>query len=178
MKYLIITILFSTSFLFAQDEKSISKFERFISETGSLTRVEHFNLPDIVAYSEKLKNKVIVIHSLDEKAYFYQISKSGKYKDKKATITKDDLSEIIRALLSLIKESENIKTESDYMESKFTTEDGFRVGFAISNGGITWFITLEKYGSDSSVLFKNYNQLSLSLHTAKKKIDELRSNSD
>ena len=39
------------------------------------------------------------------------------------------------------------------MENKFTTEDGFQLGYALGRS-TTWFIVLERYG-ESTILFDN-----------------------
>jgi hypothetical protein len=164
-------ILFS-SFAFCQDEKALTKMERFVSNTGRIVKLENFYLPDLKASYEVLKTKVRRATIQDETSYFLILVKEDKYGDKSAAIAEDDLKELVKAFDELINQSENETTNSDYFENKFTTEDGFQIGYG-GSGDILWFITLEKYGK-STVLFAKYADIKAIFGMAQKKIEELK----
>jgi tRNA G10 N-methylase Trm11 len=163
-------LLFSS--LYAQDEKVLTKMERFVSNTGKIVKLENFHLPDLKASYEVVKTKVRRVTIQDEINYFLLLVKEDKYGDKSAAIAEDDLSELIKAFDELIQQSENETTKSDYFENKFTTEDGFQIGYG-GSGNIVWFITLEKYGK-STVLFNKYADIKAIFGLAEKKIEELK----
>ena len=98
--------------------------------------------------------------------------KEDKYNDKSAAIAEEDLEDLIKAMDELIKQSENETTTSDYYENKYTTEDGFQIGYG-GSGVPLWFITLSTYGK-STVLFKEFNNIKNTFMTAQKKINELK----
>lgn len=183
ISYLVLVVLFNLPPLFAQEQKEITKMERFISKAGDIVRFEDYNLPQMKAYSEILDIKVRKVQSLDETSYFFVLTKKGKYNDKHAGISDDDLSDVIDALQRLKSDSEkdysieNVANQSerpDYLENKFRTEDGFEVGYAVGES-ITWFIVMDKYGSDNTVLFKDYNTILDAFRDAESKINSLKS---
>ena len=146
--------------------------ERFVTNTGKIVKLENFNLPDLKASYEVLKTKVRRVTIQDETNYFLLLVKEDKYGDKSSAIAEDDLEELIKAFDELIQQSENETTNSDYFENKFTTEDGFQIGYG-GGKSILWFIKLEKYGK-STVLFKNYFDIKAIFGMAQKKIQELK----
>jgi hypothetical protein len=165
-------VLCFSSIAFGQEEKELSKMDKFVSNVGEIVRFEDFNLPDIVAYNEKVTNKIRVIVTGKEKGYFFILQKKDKYDTKTAAIAEDDLSDVISALNNLIEKSKNEKDGPDYLENKFKTEDGFQIGYAKSNS-ITWFITLESYGK-STILFDGYDGLLSGFTDAQSKIETLK----
>ena len=67
-------------------------------------------------------------------------------------------------------------SSADYLEHKFTTEDGFQIGYGGSDiKSLLWFMTLEKYG-DATVLFKDHANLKNALEAGQNKIKELKAN--
>ena len=169
---LIAVCCFLISTIYSQDEKVLTKMDRFVSNTGKIIKIENFNLPDLKATYEVVKAKVRRATIQDETNYFLLLVKKDKYGDKSAAIAEDDLEELIKAFDELILQSENETTTSDYYENKFTTEDGFQIGYG-GSGDILWFITLEKYGK-STVLFKKYADIKAIFGMAQKKIKELK----
>ena len=164
--------LFSHSFLFSQEEKELTKMERFVSNTGHIIKLENFKLSDLVAYNEKLQVKVSRATIGGKKAYFLLLIKYGKYSDKKAAIAEEDLKEILKAFENLIKQSSKESSSADYIENKFTTDDGFQIGYA-KGKSITWFITLSRY-SESTILFATPDQIKTTLSSSIAKIKELK----
>jgi len=173
MKLTLIILVFGfSSLVLGQEEKELSKMDKFVSNVGEIVRFEDYNLPEMVAYNEKLTNKIRIIVSGKEKGYFFILQKKDKYDTKTAAIAEDDLSDVISALNNLIEKSKNEKDGPDYLENKFKTEDGFQIGYAKGNS-ITWFITLESYGK-STVLFDGYDGLLNGFSNAQAKIGMLK----
>ena len=68
----------------------------------------------------------------------------------------------------------DIAANSDYMENKFVTVDGFQVGYYVSKWKASWYIKLEKYGSDNTLFIDNGDTIETAFTDAKSKIDELK----
>jgi len=82
---------------------------------------------------------------------------------------------VIRAIENLKADINfDIEKNADYLRNEFTTVDGFQVGYYISEGKATWFIRLEKVGSDSFVYFGDVKIIEAAFTNAKNKIEELR----
>ncbi|WP_281980340.1 hypothetical protein [Tenacibaculum mesophilum] len=178
MKYLIKTLIvfLITSSLFSQKQKEkTSKVLDFVSKTGIILKFEDYKLPSIKSSYSIAESKIRKIISGNEKKYFLQISKKGKYDTKTASIAYEDALEIQKALLRLKAQVEiDVNTKSDYLENKFITEDGFEVGYYINKGKSTWYINLEKYGSNNTLFTKNYESLEEVFQSGKEKIEELK----
>ena len=63
---------------------------------------------------------------------------------------------------------------SNYIENKFVTEDGFRIGYYVDEGKLRWYLRLEKYGSGNSVFVKQFITVQEAFDGAKLKISELQ----
>lgn len=175
---LFICVMVSLS-AFAQDikkeaEKAETKMEAFASKTGVITKFKDYNLSPLKTTFTANDTRVRVFSSGGEKKYFYQIEKEGKYSTKTASIEYSDLLELLKALQSLKSEVELDKaSQPDYLENKFVTEDGFRLGYYVSKNKVSWFIQLEKYGSDNTIFINDVSLIESSLNEAKSKIEEL-----
>ena len=172
MKLFLIFLITCLSIVFPQDEKSITKMDKFVSNTGQIMTLENFKLPALKSKYSNLEVKVRRATSQDEISFFLMITKPDKYSGKTGSIAEEDLEEIINALNVLIEKSKTVKKVSDYLETKFTTDDGFEVGYYIDKKPV-WFIKLERYGS-STVFFDNYNQIKTTMSLALAKIKELK----
>jgi hypothetical protein len=85
------------------------------------------------------------------------------------------LLEVIKALKALQPEVEkDILSNPDYLENKFVTVDGFQVGYYVSGKKASWYIKLEKYGSENTLFIDNGNIIETSFVDAKNKVDELK----
>ena len=158
-----------------EENKQLSKMDLFTSKTGSIIKYIDYSVTDIKgSYStgEAKVRQIIVGESI---GYFFQISKTGKYSTKTASIEYSDLLEVIRAINTLKEDSSSdIISVGDYLENKFVTDDGFQIGYYISNQKAVWYITLEKYGSDNNIFIKEIKDVEISLIEAKNKIDSLK----
>lgn len=161
---------------FGQEKKDTnSKMQDFVSKTGTILKFENYNLQDIKLSYGVAESKIRKIIAGNEAEYFLQISKSGKYDSKTASIAYEDIIEIQKALKTLIEQSLiDVNTTSDYLENKFVTDDGFQIGYYVSTGKIKWYVKLEKYGSDNTAFIKDYQTIEEVFQLGKEKIEKLK----
>ncbi|MGA9211441.1 hypothetical protein [Kaistella sp.] len=173
-------IILITTLSYGQEVKKESetvktKMEVFTSKTGSITKFVDNKLPNLSASYGAAETRVRKITNGAATAYFYQITKEGKYSNSVASIEYSDLMELLKAVKVLKGEVINdIAANSDYRENKFVTVDGFQVGYYVSKGKASWYIKLEKQGSDNTLFIDNGDTFETALTDAKRKIDELK----
>ena len=178
-KLAILTLLISISG-YSQDmkkeaQKEKTKMEQFASQTGVITKFTDINLTKLKTSYAVAESRVRKLNSGDIVKYFYQIEKPGKYGSSTASIEYYDLLEVIKALNSLKTEVDtDIGKNPNYLENKFVTEDGFQLGYFVSKGKVTWYIKLEKYGSDKTLYIKDLEKIEANFMEAKNKIEELK----
>lgn len=179
-KILTVLTLFIYTFGFSQDvkddgEKVQTKMERFVSQSGVITKFTDTNLSNLKAGYTVAETRIRKLNSGDNVRYFYQIEKPGKYGSSTASVEYSDLLEVIKAFNSLKSEVDSdVNNNPDYLENKFITEDGFQLGYYVSKGKVTWYIKLEKYGSDKTLFIKDLESIDSSFAEAKSKIEELK----
>ncbi len=167
----------------AQDIKKVSqdvktKMEAFVSKTGIIIKYIDVQMPALkLSFGDIAATRIRKIINGSESMYFYQISKEGKYSSNTASIEHRDLVETIKAIKVLKSQQEqDVSSNPDYLENKFTTSDGFQVGYYVSKGRATWFVKLERYGSDNTLFLKESDDIETTFTEAKKKIEELKNN--
>lgn len=169
-----------TTLTYAQDVKKEAenvktKMDVFSSKTGAITKFIDTKLPNLKASYENGETRIRKIISGNTVGYFYQIVKSGKYGNTTASIEYSDLLEVIKAIKSLKADvDKDIAANPDYLENKFITVDGFQVGYYVSKGKASWYLKLEKYGSDNTLFIDNGDTIDTAFNEAKNKIDELK----
>ncbi len=174
------TLFITNATLFAQDVKKEAesvktKMDMFSSKTGAITKFTDTKLPNLKTSFGGAETKIRKIINGANSAYFYQITKEGKYSNSTASIEYNDLLEVLKALKALQPEVEkDIASNPDYLENKFVTVDGFQVGYYVSGGKASWYVKLEKYGSDNTLFIDNGNTIETAFTDAKNKIDELK----
>lgn len=180
-KYITVAMILFTTFLVAQEAKKEAesiktKMDVFASKTGVVTKFIDYNLPQVKgSYGTVSDARVRKIVSGSTSLCFYQIIKESKYSNSTASIEYADLLEVIKALKSLkVDVEKDIQSSPDYLENKFTTVDGFQVGYYVSKGKATWYLKLEKYGSDNTLFVNDVAALESSFDSAKLKIEELK----
>lgn len=147
----------------------------FVSKTGTITKFIDTKLPYLKASFGSAETRIRKISNGAVSAYFYQISKEGKYSNTTASIEYTDLIEVLKALKALQNEVNNdILANPDYLENKFVTVDGFQVGYYIDKGTVHWYVRLEKYGSDVTLFIDKYETIETTFSEAKNKIDSLK----
>lgn len=93
MKKLLIILLLASG---AQAQERItppSKYEKFLSDRGSMITKDYYNLPTLKGKYSSPDVQVVVLTSSAGKGYFYRIRMKTKYSDKTAVISRDDLTE-------------------------------------------------------------------------------------
>ena len=178
---LLLMFLFVSMPILAQDTKKEAetvktKMDVFASKTGTIMKFVDYNLSGIKgSYGTSTETRIRKITSGTVSGYFFQIEKAGQYGSSKASIDYNDLLELIKALKTLKTEVDiDITTSPDYLENKFTTVDWFQVGYFINKGKATWYLKLEKYGSDSSVFIQNSDLILVAFEEGKAKIEQLK----
>ncbi|WP_298499810.1 hypothetical protein [uncultured Algibacter sp.] len=180
-KSITIVALLITALSFSQEPKKEAikketKMERFASRTGVITKFTDVNLSDLKSSYTVAETRIRILNSGDEISYFYQIEKPGKYGKSTASIEYSDLLEVIKAFNSLKAEVDNdVTLNPDYLENKFITEDGFKLGYYVKKGKATWYIKLEKYSSDSTLYINDLDKIESNFNEAVNKIEELKS---
>lgn len=177
--FLLFSIVLLTSNLFAQDAKDVkeesTKMDAFASKTGTIIKYIDYSLPDLKLSYGIAETKIRKFISGPDIEYFYQISKEGKYDTKIASIAYQDLLEVIKAIEPLKKESISDKAlNPDYLENKFVTDDGFKLGYYVSKGKLAWYLVLERYGSGNTIFVNDVSVIESAFNTAKQKIEELK----
>lgn len=158
--------------------KKLTKFEEFTSKSGSITKYIDVKMADLagstgsgllkVRYTATAKVRTIV--SGPDKEYFFRLGTSTVF----AFIAYSDLVEVNKAISKLRSEVEADKQANpDYLENKFTTDDGFQIGYYVSGNSVTWFCQLSKYG-DNSLFFDKPEKLFECFDSGQKKIEELK----
>lgn len=179
MKKLLLLVAFASISLVlnAQDvKKEQTKMDVFSSKYGVITRFSDAKLPNMQTKYSVATTRIRKIQNGSESSFFYQIETESKYGTKIASIEYSDLLEVIKALEVLKKTAiTDLADNPEYMEAKFTTSDGFQLGYYISKGEVNWYMRLEKYGSGNTIFFNGYDIISSSLSAAKVKMDELKS---
>jgi hypothetical protein len=166
---------------FSQDVKKESqkietKMEAFASKTGTIVKFIDSKLTDLkLSYGSVAETRIRKILNGTEARFFYQIENQGKYSNSTASIDYADLLEVIKAIENLKAEvDKDVALNPDYLENKFATADGFQVGYYVSKGKASWYLRLEKYGSDNTIFVKDSGNIETAFAEAKTKIEELK----
>jgi len=157
----ILVVLFGTT-LNAQDVKeSKSRMDEFVSQTGVIMKYQDYNAPKIDAmYYASTTTKIRKVMTDSGTKIYLIIRNKGKYNTRTASFTKDDIPEVLKAITLLQEESvSDLATSPNYLENKFITEDGAEIGYYISDSKLTWYLKLEKYGSDNTLHLKSINSV-------------------
>ncbi|MEI6266091.1 MAG: hypothetical protein WCP74_13405 [Sphingobacteriia bacterium] len=178
---LILSTFMLTKLAFSQDvkkevQKAETKMDAFASKTGTIVKFVDTKLPDLkLSFGSLAETRIRKIISGGEARFYYQIVSQGKYSNSTASIDYSDLLEVIKAIKSLNADVEkDIAFNPDYLENKFTTTDGFQVGYYVSKGKASWYLRLEKYGSDNTIFVKDSDGIETAFTDAKIKIEELK----
>ncbi len=175
-----LTLFISASTLYSQEVKKEAetvktKMDVFSSRTGTITKYIDTKLPALKTSFGGAETRIRKINNGLTSAFFYQIVKEGKYSNSTASIEYNDLLEVLKALKALRTEVEkDVASNPDYLENKFITVDGFQVGYYVSGGKASWYVKLEKYGSENTLFIDNGDTIESAFTEAKSKIDELK----
>ncbi len=169
--YLLISIVANS-----QDKKVDvkTKMDNFTSRAGVITKIIDYKLDRLKSIYGNHVCRVRKIIANPTSVYFLQIINQGKYNSSTASIEYSDLLEIIKAISSLKTELVKDLNSINYIENKFTSIDGFEVGYNIEDNKATWFLKLEKYGNENFIFIDDSVQIENILSSAKNKVEELK----
>lgn len=190
-KIIILLLLFPTLYSWSQNDRGCSV-------DGVFVRSINYNLSNLKTSNGYSLDQVIrKIEDKNEKAsFYYNISDY-------TAVEYSELLKIIEAVNSLKEDvAKDIALKPDYLDNKYTTSDGFCVGYYIRMDKIkktwfaTWFLFFDKRNSDRTLQFKDdmtiisltevprnpyimfpfkdVAVLEAAFHEAKAKIEELR----
>lgn len=176
---LILGVFLLTPNVFAQkvkEEKNKStKMDVFGSKTGVIIKYIDYLLPNLKLTYGVAETKIRKFIIGSDVKYFYQISKKEKYNTKTVSIAYEDLIEVIKAVEILKKESKSdTDLNPDYLENKFITDDGFKLGYYVNKGKLTWYLVLEKYGAGNTIFIRKVSVIESAFNLAKQKIKTLK----
>lgn len=166
----------------ASDVKPQTKYEQIFSQTGRLVKFQDFKLASVPVSMATLKACVRVIFLDEENLYFLRLEKpeTSSSIERIAMIEYSDLVEVNKALVKLSESvDDDLEAKPDYLENKFTTTDGFAVGYYISPSyatgqhSVNWYIKLERY-SKSTVFPKSQGDVLKVFSNAKAMIEKLQ----
>lgn len=173
MKKLVFVLMFLGLLIIglAAEEKQLTEVEQFLSRTGKIIRFNEYSLGRLCMDTNVSVRK---IESEGEVLYACIITKNnGDYGDATAFILEEDLNEILSVLEILKKQSIEDEGKKQYIENKFITNDGFRIGYYTTKGKIQWFMKLERFASRSSI-WPKLDKIESLLKQAKEKIAEIK----
>ena len=151
-----------------------------MSEIGVKTKFVDYELNDLVGYwgfaTYKAETCIRKVIKGNDVKYFYRIEPKKEGIDNPvAFIEYSDLKQIKDALEALKQEVDiDLSLVPDYLENKFVTDDYFYIGYYIKKKKITWFIRLDRYGSNKHLYFDNAETLENAINQALAKIEELK----
>lgn len=129
----------------AFSQVTTNRFEKLIHQTGVNLKVDSYPIPDFRLDANTVaRAKILEVFVGRENHSFYRIE-WGNYQ---SVIYFPELLELQNGLV-LAKEQSNevLKSAPDHTDGKFTTSDGFEIGFMRSKGKVTWFISNQSAGS-------------------------------
>lgn len=169
---------------FSQEEdeqRPQTKFEEFVSKTGSIVKfidIETEPIHRVVGEGTTIETSVRTVIRGNEKSYFFrlEIPETTTTISRIEMIEYSDLVEINKALDVLINEvSNDEQLGPDYLENRFISEDGFRIGYYVKHSfktkkaESTWFMTI----NHKNVRIRNSESAIATFRTAQAKIEEL-----
>lgn len=176
LQLILVSLLFIFHSCYSQEkEVQKTKIDEFSSATGEIIKYTDYEAETLSISYGVVKTKIRKFSISDNTKFFFQISKKGKYSTKKASIAYEDLLEVNKAI-NVLKASiiSDEASNPSYFENKFVSDDGFQVGYYVSKGKASWYISLEKYGSDNSIFIKDLDNLESVLNDAIEKIKVLK----
>lgn len=154
------------------------KMELFASETGISTKLIYYKLERLVGNKgvpHGVDADVLEVIKNGETKYFYRLrSRLTGVDNAIASVEYSDLKIVRHAIESLEKEiAIDVNNQSDVTMNYFTTEDYFRVGYYIKKNKVTWFIELDRLGTNREVEFLSNEPIIRSIDEAISKIEML-----
>lgn len=176
-KNILLLIMISSYTLLGQSiaEKPTSKIDAFMSKKGTMIRFIDYKLPDLKTTYDVAEIRIRQFTNSPSLNYFLQITKQGKYSKSTASLDYDDLVELLKAFNNLRETATaDIALHSDYLENKFIGNDGFEIGYFIESDKGTWYLKLDKIGSDNTLFLQDGTVIENLLTEAKTRIDIIK----
>lgn len=156
-------------------QKKESKISKFVGRKGELVKFTDFEISPIQSNTVILDMKIREINSAGGKGIFCQIIKHDEYSPKVASIEENDLKEVLKAIESLERSADiDVNTKGNYLENKYVTEDGFKVGYYVSDREVNWFIIFDDYGDDTEFFGGSILPLKDGLNSANAAISQIK----
>lgn len=175
--FLCLVVVMMANMAIGQETTNTSVVEKsnyVVSDAGKMVKIIDVEMPLLGPFGlGRAHIASIRIVSVDgsNNNYYYTIEDSSG----KTMIEYSDLVDVTKALGRLMQEADtDAATQPHYLENRFTTEDGFQVGYSIKKKKVTWFAGSSEV---SIVIFNKENVINLldAFLNAQKKIEELKS---
>lgn len=171
----------------AQDVKketeTKTKLEDFFSKPGIIIKTVDYKMTSLptTTISSNAETKIRVFKTESGDVYFYIIKIVGKNGSMTAAIEYSDLLQVINALKTMkAEEKSDVSSKPDYLENKFVTSDGFKVGYIIKNGWYekgtsTWYLSQGSHCDlGDGMALRSIEDFEQGIEEAEQKIAELR----
>lgn len=175
------------NFAHAQDVKketeTTTKLEAFFSKPGVIIKTVDYKMASLptMTITSNAETRIRVLKTESGDVYFYLIKIVGKNGSMTAAIEYSDLLNVINALKTLkAEEKADVTSKPDYLENKYVTSDGFKVGYIIKNGWYekgtsTWYLSQGiHYDLGEGMVLRSVEDFEQAIEEAKQKIDELK----
>jgi len=135
--------------IYAQDEqigsrKITTKYEEFVSQSGTFVKFIDNNMPtNVDLYNDGIYGKVRTFWGQAKNHYYLILTKKELGGSYDAMIEFSDLIELNKAfarLLSEVDDDVKLRTEYNYLENKYVTNDRFKLGYYIEKRKAKWFV--------------------------------------
>lgn len=131
------------------EKRITTKYEEFISQSGTFIKFTDILLPPIDQYhTDGISGVVRTVWGQDKNYYFLILTKSSLFEGPRAMIEYSDLLELNKAFVKLLGEVDEdvkLRTEYDYLENKYVTNDNFKLGYYIEKKKAKWFVQFDPY---------------------------------
>lgn len=156
-------------------KKITTKYEEFISQSGTFVKFIDNKMPtNVELYNDGISGNVRTFWGQTRNHYYLILTKkdlSGSYD---AMIEYSDLIELNKAFARLLGEVDDdvkLKTEYNYLENKYVTNDQFKLGYYIEKRKAKWFV---KFAPNIPLLRITYQkEFCKFLNDAQEKIEQI-----
>ena len=136
-----------------------TKYEEFISQSGTFIKFTDILLPPINQYyTDGISGVVRTFWGQNKNYYFLILTKSSLSEGPRAMIEYSDLLELNKAFVKLLGEVDEdvkLRTEYDYLENKYVTNDNFKLGYYIEKKKAKWFVQFDPETEVSRISYQN-----------------------
>lgn len=153
--FVIIMVMICPLFLYAQEKEGIYKF---IDYPISPITVETYN-NRVFSHMDTFVRAVLM---KDEEQYYYVlrvVSNDAQHLVEFTFVTMisyENLVKINKALKILLSEEEkDWKSGEAFVENKYVTDNGFKIGYIVENGRLEWFVESEYYGTINGLTLRD-----------------------